>query len=92
MPCIAADTAMARLRACPTAYVVAISARPVGAAIAAPVPCTARAMISVTPSVANPHTTDAIVNTPTPDRNARLWPMASPIRPPSSSNPPKAST
>ena len=32
MPCIAADTAIAPVRACPTAYVVAISARPVGAA------------------------------------------------------------
>ena len=92
MPCIAADTASARLRAWPTAYVVAMSARPVGAATAAPVPCTARATISVTPSVASPHTSDAIVNTPTPERKARLWPMASPMRPPSSSRPPKAST
>ena len=91
-PCIAADTAIARLRACPTAYVVAISASPVGAATAAPVPCTARATISVEASVASPHTSDAIVNTPTPDRNARLWPIASPTRPPSSSRPPKVST
>ena len=91
-PCMAADTAIARLRACPTAYVVAMSARPVGAATAAPVPCTARATISVMPSVASPHTNEAIVNTPTPERNARLWPIASPTRPPSSSRPPKAST
>ena len=69
-----------------------MSARPVGAATAAPVPCTARATISVMPSVASPHTREAIVNTPTPDRNARLCPIASPTRPPSSSSPPKVST
>ena len=67
-------------------------ARPVGAATAAPVPCTARATISVMPSVARPHTSDAMVNTPTPERNARLWPIASPTRPPSSSSPPNVST
>jgi hypothetical protein len=72
--------------------VVAINASPVGAAIAAPVPCTALAMIRVIPSVASPHTSDAIVNTPTPERNARLCPMASPTRPPINNRPPKVST
>jgi hypothetical protein len=72
--------------------VVAINASPVGAAMAAPVPWTARATMRVMPSVARPHTSDAIVNTPTPDKNARLCPMASPTRPPISSRPPKVST
>ena len=69
-----------------------MSARPVGAATAAPMPCSARAAISVNSSLASPQTSEAMVKTPTPERNARLWPIASPTRPPSSSSPPKAST
>ena len=42
--------------------------------MAAPVPCTARATISVTPSAASPHTSEAIVNTPTPDEERPLVP------------------
>ena len=72
IPCMAAETAIAWFRARPTAYVVAMSARPVGAATAAPMPCTARAAIKVTDSVATPHTNDAMVNSPTPDTNARF--------------------
>jgi hypothetical protein len=92
MACMPADTAIAWFLACPTAYVVAISANPVGAATAAPTPCSARATIRVYSSVASPQTSEAMVKTPTPERNARLWPMASPTRPPSNSRPPNAST
>ncbi len=55
-------------------------------------PCTALATISIAGSNATPQTSDAAVNTPTPAMNARLWPIASPTRPPSSSSPPNVST
>ena len=91
-PVIAANTAVAALRAGPLGNVVAISARPVGEAIAAPTPCSSRAMTRVLPSHATPHRIEAMVNSATPTMKVRLRPMVSPSRPPSSSSPPNAST
>ena len=91
-PVIAANTAVAALRAGPLGKVVAISANAVGEAIAAPTPCSRRAMTSVASSQAMPHNTDAIVNSVTPTMKVRLRPMVSPSRPPSSINPPNVNT
>ena len=82
---------MAWLRAGPGAKVVATSANAVGDAIAAPVPCRARARIRVASLTASPHSSDATVNNATPAMNTRLRPNASPMRPPSNINPPNAS-
>ena len=91
-PVIAANTAVAALRAGPFGNVVATSARPVGEAIAAPTPCSRRRDTSVVSSQAMPHSTDAMVNSATPTMNVRLRPMVSPSRPPSSIRPPNVST
>ena len=91
-PVIAPNTAVAALRAGPLANVVATSAKPVGEAIAAPTPCSSRAMTNVTSSQAMPHSADAMVNSVTPTMKVRLRPMVSPRRPPSSIRPPKVST
>ncbi len=91
-PVMAANTAVAALRAGPLGNVVAISARPVGDAIAAPTPCSSRAMTSVLSSQAMPHRIEAMVNSATPTMKVRLRPMVSPSRPPSSIRPPKVST
>ena len=91
-PVIAPNTAIAALRAGPLANVVATSAKPVGEAIAAPTPCSSRAMTSVTSSQAIPHSAEAMVNSVTPTMKVRLRPMVSPRRPPSSIKPPKVST
>ncbi len=91
-PVIAANTAVAALRAGPLGKVVAISARPVGDAIAEPTPCSSRAMTSVVSSQATPHSIEAMVNSATPTMKVRLRPMVSPSRPPSSIRPPKVST
>ena len=92
MPVIAAKMAVAALRAGPLGKVVAINARPVGEAIAAPTPCSSRAITSVASSQATPHSTEAMVNSATPTMKVRLRPMVSPSRPPSSISPPKVST
>ena len=89
---MAANTAVAALRAGPLGKVVAISARPVGDAIAAPTPCSSRAMTSVVSSHATPHRIEAMVNSATPTMKVRLRPMVSPSRPPSSIRPPKVRT
>ena len=92
MPVIAAKIAVAALRAGPFGNVVAISARAVGDAIAAPTPCSSRAVTRVVSFHASPHRTEAMVNSATPTMKVRLRPMMSPRRPPSSISPPKVST
>jgi hypothetical protein len=92
MPVIAANTAVAAFRAGPLGNVVAISARPVGEAIAEPTPCSSRAVTSVVSSHAMPHRIEAMVNSATPTMKVRLRPIVSPRRPPSSISPPKVST
>ena len=92
MPVIAAKIAVAALRAGPFGNVVAISARAVGDAIAAPTPCSSRAVTRVVSFQARPHSTEAMVNSATPTMKVRLRPMTSPRRPPSSISPPKVST
>ena len=89
---MAANTAVAAFRAGPLGNVVATSASPVGEAIAAPTPCSSRAITRVGSSQATPHSTEAMVNSATPEMKARLRPMESPSRPPSSISPPKVST
>ena len=91
-PAIAPNTAVAALRAGPLAKVVAMSAKPVGVAIAAPTPCSNRAVTRVGSSHAMPHKAEAMVNSATPTVKVRLRPMVSPRRPPSSIKPPKVST
>ena len=89
---MAAKTAVAAFRAGPLGKVVATSASPVGAAIAAPTPCRSRATTKVVWSQAIPHKIEAMVNRATPTMKVRLRPMVSPRRPPSSIRPPKVST
>ena len=89
---IAANTAIAALRAGPFGKVVATSARPVGDAMADPTPCDSRAMTIVTSSQATAHSTEEMVNSATPTMKVRLRPMVSPRRPPSSISPPNVST
>ena len=91
-PVMAANTAVAMLRAGPLGNVVAISASPVGEAIAAPTPWSRRAVTRVGSSHAMPHRIEAMVNSETPAMKVRLRPMVSPRRPPSSMSPPKVST
>ncbi len=91
-PVIAANIAVAALRAGPFGKVVAISARAVGDAIAAPTPCSSRAVTSVASFQARPHRIEAMVNSATPTMKVRLRPMVSPRRPPSSISPPKVRT
>ncbi len=92
IPVIAANIAVAALRAGPFGKVVAISARAVGDAIAAPTPCSSRAVTRVVSSQAIPHRIEAMVNSATPTMKVRLRPMVSPRRPPSSISPPNVST
>ena len=92
IPVMAANTAVAALRAGPLGNVVATSASPVGAAIAAPTPWSSRATTNVVSSQAIPHSTEAMVNSATPTMKVRLRPMVSPSRPPSSIRPPNVST
>ena len=89
---IAANTAVAKLRAGPLGNVVATRARPVGEAMADPTPCDSRAITRVTSSQATAHSTDEMVNSATPTMKVRLRPIVSPSRPPSSISPPKVST
>ena len=72
--------------------VVQATADAVGEAIAAPTPCSSRAMTSVASSQATPQSTEAMVNRATPTMKVRLRPMTSPRRPPSSMRPPKVNT
>jgi hypothetical protein len=89
---IAANTAVAKLRAGPFGKVVATSANPVGEAMADPTPCDNRATTKVTSSQATAQSTEEIVNSATPTMKVRLRPMVSPRRPPSSISPPKVRT
>jgi hypothetical protein len=86
---IAEYTAIARLRGGPSGKVTATSDSAVGAAIAAPAPWTARAVISHVWSVANPPSSEASENTSSPAIKIRRRSSRSPDRPPSSSSPPK---
>ena len=88
---IAPNTAIAVLRAGPFGNVVATSATVVGAMIAPAMPCSSRAAMRVPPFWAMPQTAEAMVNSATPTMKARLRPMVSPTRPPTSIRPPKAS-
>ncbi len=88
---IAAYTPMARFRGGPSGKVVVTSASAVGAVIAAPAPCTARAASSQAWVVANPPASEAAENKRMPAMNTLRRPSRSPARPPSSSSPPKAS-
>ncbi len=87
---IAEYTATARLRGGPSGKVTAISDSAVGAAIAAPAPCTARAAISQAWPVARPPSSEASTKTSSPAIKIRRRPSRSPARPPSSSSPPNA--
>lgn len=90
-PAVAAYQATARVRSGPSLKLVDSSASDDGARIAAPAPCTARAMISHAADCARPIASDATVNSPRPKMNRRRRPRMSPARALSSSRPPKAS-
>ena len=62
-----------------------------GASIAAPRPCTARAITSASAPGARPHTRLASVNSVSPQTNTRRRPYRSAARPPSSRKPAKIS-
>ena len=88
---IAAYTPIARLRGLPSGKLVVISDSAVGATIAPPTPCRARAASSQACVVANPPSSEATENRMIPAMNTRRRPRMSPARPPSSSSPPKVS-
>ena len=88
---IAAYTPIARLRGGPSGKLVVTSDRAVGATIAPPTPCTARAASSQAWVVAKPPSSEATENRMIPAMKTRLRPRRSPARPPSSSRPPKVS-
>jgi len=77
------------VRCLPSGKVTAISDRAAGAASAAPVPCSTRAVISIQDWVASPPSSDAMVKIAMPARSTRRRPRMSPARPPSMSSPPK---
>ena len=70
--------------------IVTIMPRITADAIAPPAPCTKRAPISTPWLCAVAQISEASVNTASPARNTRRWPIRSPSRPASSSRPPKA--
>src|SRR5918999_1645541 len=78
----AENTPKARLRSPPSAKLVVIRDRAVGAAMAAPTPWRARAASSQPDDVARPPTNEAKVNTRMPATNTRRRPRMSPARAP----------
>jgi hypothetical protein len=88
---IAEYTPRARLRGCPSGKLELISDKAVGATIAPPTPCRARADSSHAWEVAKPPSSEATENKMIPAMNTRRRPRMSPARPPSSSSPPKVS-
>jgi hypothetical protein len=68
-----------------------ISARDPGVSSAPPMPCNARAAISISAFGASPHMTDASVNHTTPTTNTRRRPNRSPSAPPSRISPARVS-
>jgi hypothetical protein len=84
------NSVMPRSRSFSLRAIAITSARTLGPASAAPVPCSTRAAISQPGDCARPPSKDASTKTRIPVRNARSWPSMSPSRPPSSSKPPKA--
>ncbi len=87
---IAVNRPRARLRSRPSGTPTVIIASTAGAAMAAPMPCTARDAISHSPVVAKPPTSEAMVNTAMPSMKMRRRPRRSPALAPSRSRPPKA--
>ena len=69
--------------------IVTIIPRITADASAPPIPCTKRAPISISWLTEAAQTSEAAVKTVRPARKTRRWPTRSPIRPASSSSPPK---
>ena len=88
---MAAYTLRARVRCLPSGNVAAISDSAAGAAIAAPTPWSARAVIKQPSLVARPPNSDESENTRIPLMNSRRRPKISPGRPPSCKKPPNVS-
>jgi hypothetical protein len=90
-PETAAKTPKARLRSSPSAKLVVIRASAVGEAKAPPTPWSARKASSEPEFQAKPPASEATENSRMPAMKVRRRPMMSPMRPPSSSRPPKVS-
>ena len=90
-PDTAAYTPSARLRSSPSLNSVVIRDSAVGDAIAPPTPWTARPISRSGKFTAMPAAKLPTLNRARPTMNIRRRPRMSPIRPPSSSKPPKAS-
>ena len=75
-------------RSRPSSKVTVRMERAAGDRIAAPSPCTARAVTNQPLDVANPQNREAVVKTITPVMNTRRRPSLSATRPPSMRNPP----
>jgi len=88
---IAPTTPKALFRSGPSAKVVVINDSAVGAINAAPNPCTPRVIISHTPEIASPPASEANEKRNSPAIKSLRLPYRSPIRPPSSKNPPNVS-
>lgn len=85
----AAKTPNARLRSGPSVNVVVIRASAVGEAMAPPTPWKARAASNWPESWESPPSREATAKSTTPNMKTRRLPRMSPVRPPSSSSPPK---
>jgi hypothetical protein len=79
----------ALFRSAPSGNVVEMIESALGVMIAAPMPCTARAVIRAPGDQASPQTSEASVKAATPTMNTRRRPSRSAARPPSRSRPPK---
>ncbi|CAM5229928.1 hypothetical protein STENM327S_02459 [Streptomyces tendae] len=88
-PAIAANTPRARCRSGPSGNRLSTRANAAAAAMAAPTPCTARAVISSAASPAKAPSSEAADSTPRPARKTRRRPSRSAARPLSRSSPPK---
>ncbi len=90
-PTARTNIAIARERCGPGAVIPISSTITLGAAIAAPTPCSARAATSTPAEGASPPATEAITKTTTPRSRARRGPIMEPAFPLSRISPPKAS-
>jgi hypothetical protein len=88
-PATAPQTPSALLRSAPSVKIVVTSDRAAGETIAAPRPCTARAITSHVSVCASPPASEASANRMMPAMNISRRPIRSAMRPPRSRKPPK---
>jgi hypothetical protein len=90
-PAIAPRIPSALFRSAPSTNVTETIENTDGARSAAPAPCRILNVTSIVDDVDRPHSSEQIANAMSPAMNTFLRPSRSPMRPPSSRNPPKVS-